>query len=60
MRVKYRYREAYRCADALARRGMTKTRQVVDFEMFLTPDLVILNVFNSDFIDDNLKNKRTE
>ena len=39
---------------------MTKTRQVVDFEMFLTPDLEILNVFNSDFIGDNLRNKRTE
>ena len=60
MGVKYCYRKANRCADALARRGMTKTRQVVDFEMFLTPDLEILNVFNSDFIDDNLKNKRIE
>ena len=46
IRLKHCYREANRCADALARRG---AEQDIDFLSFLSPLKDILNVFMEDF-----------
>ena len=46
IRLKHCYREANRCADALARRG---AEQDIDFLSFLSPLEDILNVFMEDF-----------